>query len=59
MMKIMLLSINILISKLQNQKIYRGEISTNLNLKKIIFLVMNLQFMRIMIFDMKILKKII
>ena len=58
MMKIMKLSINILSFEILNQTIYRGEISTNLNLKKIIFLVMILQFMKIMIFKMKILKKL-
>ena len=55
MMKIIKLSINILAFEIQNQNIYRGEISTNLIFNmKMIFLVMNLQFMKIMIFKMKI-----
>ena len=57
MMKIMLLINQYLKFETQNQKIHKGEISTNLNLNENNLFRMNLQFMKIMIFKMKNFKK--
>ena len=45
--------------EIQNNTIHRGEMSVNLNLSNNNLISNNLQFMKIMIFDMKILKKLI